>query len=201
MRELVPRGGTFVDVGANIGILTLVAAEAVGPSGRVVAVEPGPATFRALEANVELHALSNVHVVEAAAGPEPGVVAVTDLITDDQNRVVEWGAGPHVPLTTVDILTKDIEVVDLLKLDVEGYEVAVLRGAPELLLRCRAVLVEVGPQNLARYGETPTAGTSLLERAGFELLDPSSRAPAGPFAADDPPCNVLGVRRGPPNTP
>ena len=108
--------------------------------------------------NVKLNNLSNVALCNIAVGDTPGTVSFSDRHSDDQNSIVTSG-DLHVELTTLDQLVSGLDHVHLLKIDVEGYELAVLRGATAVLRRCDAVLIELwgddDPMELADFTITP----------------------------------------------
>ncbi len=160
--ELLSDGDAMVDVGANVGILGARAARLVGESGRVVAVEPSPRCLEDLRRVVD--GMSNVTIVEAALGPERGTVRLTGWDNPDHRGLgtavdghrsgieENWyeGTAAVVPqLRLADVLDEHLpgREVALLKVDVEGYEPAVLAGAPALFDegRVRAAILEVTP--------------------------------------------------------
>jgi FkbM family methyltransferase len=160
--ELLGAGDAVVDVGANVGILSARAARLVGESGRVVAVEPSPRCLEDLRRVVD--GMSNVTIVDAALGPERGTVSLTGWDNPDHRGLgtaVEghrsgieenWyeGRAAVVPqLRLADVLDEYLpgREVALLKVDVEGYEPAVLSSAPSLFDegRVRAAILEVTP--------------------------------------------------------
>ncbi|MEJ8570179.1 FkbM family methyltransferase [Microbaculum marinum] len=147
-------GGTFVDVGANVGVYAIWAARRVGPGGRVLALEPHPETARRLAFNVSANGLGNVAIVRAAAGDGDatarlhdsggGNVGQSSLIEDVAFRPDRSYEVPVRPL--LDIVGESaISSIDVLKIDIEGYEdralVPFLEAAPDTLLP-RAVVVE-----------------------------------------------------------
>ena len=147
-------GGTFVDVGANIGLYALWAARRVGPSGRVIAVEPHPATAERLSFNIAANGHDNIRVVRSAVGKTEGTAKLhasaggnsgqSSLLADVAFRSEQAFRVPVRPL--LDIVTEaGLSAIDVLKVDIEGYEdraiVPFLETAPEALLP-RAVLVE-----------------------------------------------------------
>ena len=161
LRDLLHPGETVIDVGANVGIITTRAAGIVGPTGRVIAVEPSPRCIRELIAVT--NDMGNVTVVEAALGDETGTVALAGWDNPDHRGLgsvvpghraglaENWheGVALQVPQMRLDDLL-DEQVGDegeiaLIKIDVEGYEPVVLRGAPNLFgsHRVRAALLEV----------------------------------------------------------
>jgi FkbM family methyltransferase len=132
-------GNTVIDVGAHIGLYTLIAAKKVGPSGKVIAIEPDPENCNLLKRNVELNRLTNVTILECAAfssnsklklylpGKERGF---TKLSTIMANRAVTENFL-EIDATTLDhlMLMQGIAEVNWIKIDVEGAELEVLKGA------------------------------------------------------------------------
>ena len=169
LRRLLRPGATFVDVGANVGSLSLLAWTRVRPHGRVVAIEPHPRTYRFLAGNVALNAFA-IETYNLAVGHEPGELSFTSLRSDDQNRArlppEHPGTGVRVAVTTLDRLLGDIDV-DLLKIDTEGFELHVLAGATETLKRCTAIYIEDSDRNLRRYGGSSARLRRTLREAGF----------------------------------
>jgi FkbM family methyltransferase len=162
-------GDVVIDVGANIGLYSLLAASRTG-SGRVIALEPHPVAADRLRENVALNSLQNVEVLAAAAGAEPGSAQLTANL-DTVNHIVPGGAVVgtiRVPVCTLDSLVDAGEQVALVKLDAEGFESAVLAGAGELL-RERAVMawiVEVRGHG-GRYGSDDQMVVERFERFGY----------------------------------
>jgi FkbM family methyltransferase len=133
-------GGTFVDVGANIGVFTISAGRAVGETGCVLAIEPSPRMFPYLSYNVSVNGLTNVSLQE-------GAIFDCDVsqLPFYEAPVEHFGMGALAPqfftkpisvsARSLDSLLaeKGIRHVDVLKVDVEGFEAAVFRGAVKLL--------------------------------------------------------------------
>ncbi|MEY2472570.1 MAG: hypothetical protein QOK28_1899 [Actinomycetota bacterium] len=132
------RGDTFVDVGANVGTYTLLAASVEGT--RVIAYEPTTSAFSRLRENITVNNLGpRVTARQAAVGATSGEASVTtDLGT--MNRITEDGSGERVPLVALDT-DASVGRVTLLKIDVEGAEVEVLRGAEQLIERDSPALI------------------------------------------------------------
>lgn len=128
-------GQTVIDVGANIGGFTVVAARAVGPAGRVLAIEPDAASFEQLTKNVRLNQLTNVTTINAALGDHEGRAAVVAHANPLMNRTVavdeQTDAG--VRLFSIGKLLDEhrIERCHFLKMDCEGAEFAIVRGMTE----------------------------------------------------------------------
>jgi FkbM family methyltransferase len=141
--QLLKPGMTAVEVGANIGSHTVALANLVGREGRVVAFEPQRAIHQILSANLALNGLDQVEAHWAAAGAQPGEVVIDRL---DMRSVQNFGGysirnatqGDRVRLLTVDSF--QLPACHLIKIDVEGMEAAVIRGAAETMQRCGPVV-------------------------------------------------------------
>jgi len=163
-------GDTFVDVGANVGHLPLLASQAVGPSGSVIAIEPHSRTFEFLRQNVDLNNFRNVRLINAAVGSAMGETFISDIHADDMNHVaIRQREGIATPLITLDSLGICGRVA-LLKTDTEGFEPFVFEGARELLGRVDCVYFECSEWNLNRYGRTGSELIVTLESLGFEVF-------------------------------
>jgi FkbM family methyltransferase len=137
-RRLKP-GDVVIDVGANIGYMTLLAASLVGRTGRVISIEAADATFQKLKANVERNAFGWVRVIHGAVTSEPGTVklfhspesntGMTSIMKDFGHGAEEVRGGPLDLWVSDD----DLRRVRLIKIDVEGAEIGVLEGIARLL--------------------------------------------------------------------
>jgi FkbM family methyltransferase len=137
-------GMLAVDVGANIGALTVPMARLVGDTGAVIAIEPQRLTFQALNGNLALNSIRNTLTFQVALGAEEGTVTVPNLDPDHVNNfgalslAADHPKGAIVPLTTLDTLLGD--ACHFVKIDVEGMEREVLAGGVEMIAKCRPVL-------------------------------------------------------------
>jgi len=176
-RLAVPGSYAF-DVGANVGLFTVVMSRAVGPRGRVVAVEPVADTVRELRKNLERNHCVNVDVVEGAAAASTGEVPL--ILTDDPALHSAGGelirGHPTLQTTTVKAYTLDEmwiaagqPLVSLVKIDVEGGEQGVLLGAAQMIRRCQpALIIEVNdPSHVRRVAEL-LHGYQTAPARGFE---------------------------------
>ena len=155
-RALLARGDVCVDVGANIGYFTLLASRLVGPGGRVYALEPSPASYDRLWANLELNHADNVNALPVAASntAEPTAVLYEGPPSNpggaslQESRVGD--AVSHVETARLDSLVDDADIarLRLVKIDVEGAELDVLAGMTGLFERgaLPAVVLEVSPE-------------------------------------------------------
>jgi FkbM family methyltransferase len=165
------RGDTVIDVGANIGVLTLKAAAIVGDGGKVFSIEAHPTTFRYLRGNVCLNHFGNIEVFNVAVGNKRGVVEISDRKTSDvENRIVPEG-GTKIKVETLDtLLNHRIKTVDLLKIDVEGYEKFVLAGAAKILEKTKCIYIECWERHFANYGYSTTCILETLKSSGFGVF-------------------------------
>jgi len=141
--KIITPGQTVVDAGANIGAHTVYFCKAVGPRGRVHAFEPQRVVFQALCANLALNSIQHGFAYHAALGDAPGRITVDTPDYAEGNNfggmsLGEWTQGEQVPLVTIDSLALD--ACHFMKIDVEGMEQSVIRGARETLARHRPVL-------------------------------------------------------------
>jgi FkbM family methyltransferase len=143
--ELLGPGDVFYDVGANVGFFTLLAARLVGPRGAVLAFEPDPRNAEVLRSNVARNDLENVEVFEQAVADSAGR---RTLVLAESTASHLADGGPEDETTVVDVVTlDDLEGApghrppSAIKLDVEGAEVAALRGAARLIARHRPTII------------------------------------------------------------
>ena len=168
-------GMTFVDVGANVGYYTLLASSCVGPKGKVFAVEPSPYAYTRLCRTVADNGLTNVVTLQAALGSAAGEGLLYPPPFDIQSQSMvpgdNGGVGETVRVKTLDECLDEwgSDRVDLLKMDVEGYEPQVLAGAQAALRsgKIRAMLCEFNDVWLRRAGGSAEDLYHLIESAGF----------------------------------
>jgi FkbM family methyltransferase len=172
-------GMTAIDIGANCGVVTIAMRDAVGPSGRVVSVDPSLAACARVGEQAALNECTNVEVINAALGSEEGstryftaTVGPGALPAVDSTFVTEEAVD--VAVVTLDRLAADRELeVDLIKIDTDGSETAVLEGARRTLAEQRPVVVcELFPDGLRRRGSAPAEQARILVDAGYRLLRP-----------------------------
>ncbi len=175
--QLVSPGHVVIDVGANVGFYSLTAASLVGPAGRVVAFEPGPKTASRLRENAALNGFANLVVVEAAVSDKPGVLRL-HLGEDSEGNSLFDPGQEATDSVEVSVLTLDayaeaegIARVDLLKIDAEGAEVGIIRGARRVLTGPDAppVIVEANPLTLRTAGESVGSLRAELESLGYTI--------------------------------
>jgi len=166
-------GMNVIDIGSNIGYYALLEARLVGAHGRVIAIEPVPDNFRQLSKNIRDNGYKNILKYQVAIGDQTGTAPMH--ISEKSNwhclSPVPWKTTEIlVPVTTLDALlaTCRLHSVDLVRMDLEGYEVVVIRGMQQTLAKYSPkLLVELHPQVI---GTQAIVGyLRLLKSLGYTL--------------------------------
>ena len=184
LQDYVPSGSTVIDVGANVGFFTLKFADWVGPSGRVIAIEPDTENFAALgraliKSGVEARVTTRLAV--AAAAPGSMRLQRNELHPGDHKIAVGGEAGLDVEAVAVDDLLAawSKKTVSLMKIDVQGAEMMVLGGAGRTLSTPGlALFIEVDESALRRFGSSSDELCGFLLAQGFRMYRLVKRGPA-----------------------
>jgi FkbM family methyltransferase len=173
----VQPGMTVVDVGANIGVYTLLAARAA-TSGRVIAFEPDDTSAALLERNVTANRFANVTVVKKALASFSGVTrlfvvaghpALASLASSNargSNRSVEV----EVARLDDELAELGVDTVNIVKLDAQGAELDILEGAERTIARARPIIFfEWWRAGMTNFGREPTAVLDHLEQRGYSF--------------------------------
>ncbi len=177
--RILRRGDSYVDVGAHVGYHSLVAARLVGESGRIFSVDPQPYNCAKILTNAELNGFANITVVAAAAAVDEadGFVSLKNQSRQDKARLTLAGPGVNdgaltfvVPKITLRWLieTYKLRPVTLLKIDVEGFELEVLKGAGDAIGTIENIVFEVLP---GEDVDKTRAIESMLRECGFQMFD------------------------------
>lgn len=152
-RKFLREDDIVLDVGAHIGFITLVIASFVGKNGLVYAIEPHPETYQILKDNIRLNQFENVHPMNIALGSEVSEARIYENFDINRGAAslvcppnVDKKSGRQIKVTKIDTLIQkgQIQLPKLIKIDVEGFELEVLKGARILLssLQAPALCVE-----------------------------------------------------------
>lgn len=163
-------GAVYVDIGANLGCFCVLAADAVGPKGRIYAFEPNRDNFRLLQRNKRsIGSNAKMETYKAGLSSKTGTAELSlgpHSTYHSLEKTFEHGETETVKITTVDhwAKAKQIDRIDLMKIDVEGHELSVLEGGKETLGRgiVRALVLE------CRDKKIRDAVPSLCKQYGFE---------------------------------
>jgi len=190
MANLLRPGMTFIDVGAHVGYYSLLAARAVGPTGQVIAFEPSPDNYALLTENIELNNLAHTIRAENVALDErsgerslylstfnTGDHRIYSTLSDD-DQMFNAGAqrnSVRVSVRSLDeyLSERNIGSVDMIKIDVQGAEMAVLSGMRKTLSSNPNIILftEFWPHGLSRFGtNAQTLLSFLIEEVGFSLF-------------------------------
>lgn len=177
LEKILSPGKVFADVGANFGVYTLAASRIVGEAGMVLAFEPTAESFAILRRNIELNQFSNVHFFQVALAQmrsKAWLYHGWDPVGNSLGKDPLYGdEGEEVQTEALDQLLEEngVDRVDAIKIDVEGAEELVLRGAIRCLTtQSPIVIFEFNPGCAARLGLSPWGARDLLENLGYEFL-------------------------------
>lgn len=183
--RLVKPGMHVLDVGANIGETTLRFVQLTGPEGRVISFEPFPETFKTLQTHITLNnAGKNVTPVNKALGENAATLSMnTARGNSGGNNIAMAGGKIPVEVIRLDDWMKDHKELmpALIKIDVEGFELKVLRGATETLHHFSpALFVEINPLFLQRADDSADELLTYLAQQGYALEDAETGEPVIP---------------------
>ena len=180
LRQVLFPGAVVVDAGANIGIYSQFLSRCVAPAGVVHSFEPSPDNFKRLRAATRK--LSNVRLSQTAVGEHSGdsQLYLSDNLNVDHRAYVADGDSRHavpIEMVALDDYFKPGERVDLIKMDIQGYELHTLRGANRVLADNPGIklLVEFWPYGLKQAGAKWVDLIGVLEQKGMVIRQVSSR--------------------------
>jgi FkbM family methyltransferase len=177
-RKILAPGMAVIDVGANIGFFSLLAASLVGPSGKVAAIEPHPVNFALLSETIRRNRLDHVqaHCIGLGASPGSGKIYQADQVTFPNRTatMVRNNDTDREHPVTVRALDDCIDewgfdTVDLLKVDVDGFELEVLAGAQKSIRagRIKHLLIELTEYWLNQANSSPDAAGKMIAEWGM----------------------------------
>lgn len=171
LQFILKPGDVFLDVGANVGVYSILAAKQVAPNGKVIAIEPDKNNASRLKENFSLNQFSeNMYEVhQVAVGAESGKCLFD--CNDAIGRVTSHASSAiETPMITLDSLQLDIEYFTVGKMDIEGYELLALQGAKHLLTLGRPYcwLIETNDE-CAQYGTSRKMLYEFLATYGYKM--------------------------------
>jgi FkbM family methyltransferase len=176
IKDYLQPGMTFVDVGANIGYYSLMAASLVGDRGRVFAFEPSPYVHGKLQATIDRNQIANIQAIQAGLSDTEGNLQLF-IQTQPGNHTPSMVETPgcrsiEVPVYQLDkyLSTNQIDRVDLLKIDVEGFEPNAIEGGMDYIRNGKigAILVELNDYWLNANGCSSHSLYMKITELGFQ---------------------------------
>jgi len=177
LEQFLAPGMTFVDAGACYGTYALAASKLVGDQGRVIAFEPASRAFRVLQRNISLNGLTNVFAYPLALTETKGKACLfhhPNVGCDSLGRDHSFTeSAEEVPTESLDDVLRAIPVnqVDVIKMDVQGAEELVLRGARTILNSHHPIVIfEIYPEGTIPLGLSPYGAWEFLDSQGYEFF-------------------------------
>jgi FkbM family methyltransferase len=183
LKRICPPGSVFVDVGANFGYFTCLIASNMGDSttSKVISIEPNPDLLRLLKMNVRINwSMAPVQIIPLAVGERDQVMTLSvpdgiyanGTLSEINHNHADEITQYKVNVKTLDEILKDEPRVDVIKIDVEGFEYAVFRGAEKTFARRNLVLIfEWSRSQMLEADFNPEEVSSLIENYGFKMYE------------------------------
>ena len=177
LSQIVQKGMRILDIGANVGLYTAILGKGAGNEGLVYAFEPDPENFSFLLKTIAANKLSNTHAVQAAAASQAGRMRLfTSSDNRGDNRLYENELSDgcvDVEVICVDDFLREnfLDTIDLIKIDVQGFEAEVLAGLEHTIRNSPrlTLLSEFWPDGLRRAGAEPLALLKRLQDWGLRI--------------------------------
>lgn len=195
-RSLVNPGMVVVDIGANVGYYTVIAASRVGPGGRVIAFEPEPENYSCLERSIEQNHFSNTTLHQQAVADRAGFLTLhlydsnkgKHSLVKDVHDAAGFSTEIRVPTVTLDEALSKLSVdrVDVIKMDIEGAESLALLGMSRALTTCHTLFMEFTPASIQKAGHDPSDVLASLRAYGFTIAVIDEQRASTHRITDDP---------------
>lgn len=164
------KNDNVIDVGANIGSLTLLAASIVKPTGMVFSIEPHPKIFQYFQNNIALNHFHNIKIFQNSVGEVEKTTHLSNLKSDDQNATLMTSNGLEISQKTIDQLIPHDIHINLMKIDVEGYEKFVFLGSEKILKNTDCVYFEAVSKQYKKYGYNFKEIFDILSNLNFKIF-------------------------------
>lgn len=180
LRRNVKEGDTIFDIGAHIGLFSVISSRLTGPTGKVFAFEPSGQTYSLLNKTIAINNITNIRAVHAAVGAGPGEITfyVSPVKGDNSNSLVSYKTDRElipekVKMYNIDSFMeeKNLDSVRFMKIDVEGAEYDALRGAEKTLKTMKPVCtLGIHPEAVAAKGDKLGDIFDFVQSCGYRLL-------------------------------
>jgi len=169
-QDYLKKGDIVLDIGSNIGLLTLKSSSLVGDEGHVYSFEANPKIANFQRSNIKLNKFENITLTNSAIGNKTGTVRFIDSLEDDTMNKVDFSdSALEVKIDKIDNIISNC-TINLLKVDVEGFELFVLEGAKKVLTSTECIFFEVCNQNFEKFGYTSVDLFNLLNSYNFDIF-------------------------------
>lgn len=173
LTSLLHSNDVVIDVGSNIGTLSLLFASKILPEGKVISIEAHPTIFNFLQRNINLNGnlQPRIDLYNYAVGEKEGKIHFSDKFNDDMNGISLSDNDLSCTMKTLDniLSSYSYETIHLLKIDVEGYELFALQGAIETLKKTHIVYFESFEEQFQKYGYSTNKIILFLNNEGFHV--------------------------------
>lgn len=181
LNKTLEKGMNVIDVGAHIGLFTTIMAQKVGNAGKVYSFEPTPSTFKLLQKTIEINGLAGVVTpLQRAVSDKSGHTTfyVTDIVAHNSNSLANNekrsgnSHGIDVKLTSIDDLKAEFNIpkIDFLKIDAEGAELSVLKGAAGVIEANKpSMLLALHPEAIVNFGDSLSQIWDFIKSRGYNV--------------------------------
>ena len=172
LQKYLDSGSSFLDIGANIGLMSVIASKHVGETGLVYAVEANPNTVSILQTNIELNGCKNIELLPVALSDERGTALLFENweVNRGGASLISQGSqekGVEVKMERLDDLFNEDTKINLVKIDVEGFEPQVLRGGMTWFRKQLPIfIIEVSEKREKEVGPSPQEVMELVRTIG-----------------------------------
>jgi len=178
----VGTGDIIFDVGANVGEYTLNFARSVGSTGKIFSFEPHPLVFKKLQHHIQINRMNHIKYYNMGLSDAPGKLHMSICETRNSggrsvsknNQKENKGESTQVEVVQLDSIMEqeNLSHIDLIKIDVEGHELRVLKGAEKLIVKYKPNLyIEVNNSNLQNHGDSSATLFQWLKSKGYSIYD------------------------------
>jgi FkbM family methyltransferase len=162
-------GDTFIDIGANIGTWSTYASKLVGTKGKVLCFEPHPLMFKYLTGNIAVNDFKNILSFNVGCSDKDEELYFSNNYDTMNHITLNPENSIIVPVKELDNYTNHLERIDLLKIDVEGFELSVFKGATKSLQKTKKIIFESNETFQNKYNYKTSDILTLLNSAGFKV--------------------------------
>lgn len=180
MNFLLDKRSVFIDLGANEGFFSIFAAHKIGPEGIVIAIEPQSSMVKIIKENIKHNSLENIHIVKAAVSNTQGKTNIVNYpsINSGASRIgsswrYKFYTSEQVNLCSLDKIICDfnLDKVDVIKIDIEGFEYNALLSADESLSKkiIKNLFIEIHPHYLTEIGQSEDMLVEFMVSKGYKF--------------------------------